>query len=157
MSTMKINEITQAVIGAAIEVHRTLGPGLLESVYEECLCQELSLRKIPFERQKELPLRYKGFKLAGGFRIDLLAADQVVVEVKTVESILPIHQAQMLTYMKMGGWKSRTAHQLQRSHSQERDQAIGLGLGGIVKTTQHDKNAEEKSLILTSAFSAPLR
>ena len=105
MSTMKINEITRAVIGAAIEVHRTLGPGLLESVYEECLCQELRLRKIPFERQKELPLRYKGFKLAGGFRLDVLAADQVVVEVKTVESLLPIHQAQMLTYMKMGGWK----------------------------------------------------
>ena len=105
MSTMKINEITRAVIGAAIEVHRTLGPGLLESVYEECLCHELSLRKIPFERQKELPLRYKGFTLAGGFRLDVLAADQVVVEVKTVESLLPIHQAQMLTYMKMGGWK----------------------------------------------------
>ncbi len=105
MSTMKINEITRAVIGAAIEVHRTLGPGLLESVYEECLCQELSLRKIPFERQKEHPLRYKGFTLAGGFRLDVLAADQVGVEVKTVESLLPIHQAQMLTYMKMGGWK----------------------------------------------------
>ena len=105
MSTMKINEITQAVIGAAIEVHRTLGPGLLESVYEECLCQELSLRKIPFERQKELPLQYKGFKLAGGFRLDVLVADQVVVEVKAVESLLAIHQAQMLTYMKMGGWK----------------------------------------------------
>ncbi len=86
-------------------MHRTLGPGLLESVYEECLCQELSLRKIPFERQKELPLQYKGFKLAGGFRLDVLVADQVVVEVKAVESLLPIHQAQMLTYMKMGGWK----------------------------------------------------
>ena len=105
MSTMEINEITQAVIGAAIEVHRVLGPGLLESVYEECLCQEPRLRKIRFERQKELHLLYKGFKLAGGFRLDVLAAEQVVVEVKTVESLLPIHQAQMLTYMKMGGWK----------------------------------------------------
>ena len=99
------NELSGSIIGASIEVHKTLGPGLLESAYEECLCQELSLRKIPFERQKELPLRYKGFKLAGGFRLDVLAADQVVVEVKTVESLLPIHQAQMLTYMKMGGWK----------------------------------------------------
>lgn len=102
---MNINELTQETIGAAIEVHRTLGPGLLESAYEECLCRELTMRNISFERQKPLPLEYKGFKLECGYRIDLLVARTVVVEVKTVEDLLPIHEAQLLTYLKLGGWK----------------------------------------------------
>ena len=105
MSTMEINEISQTVIGAAIEVHRTLGPGLLESVYEQCLCRELNLRKVPFERQKELPVEYKGLKLECGFRVDVVAAQKVAVELKTVELLLPVHEAQLLTYMKLGGWK----------------------------------------------------
>ena len=102
---MRVNRITEGIIGAAIEVHRALGPGLLESAYEECLCRELSLRQIPFERQRPLPVEYKGLSLDCGYRIDLLVADTVVVEIKAVESLLPIHEAQLLTYLKLGGWK----------------------------------------------------
>ena len=102
---MEINRITETIIGAAIEVHRALGPGLLESVYEECLCRELSLRGIPFERQRSLPVEYKGLRLDCGYRLDLLVADTVVVEIKAVESLLPIHEAQLLTYLRLGGWK----------------------------------------------------
>jgi len=102
---MRINQITEGIIGAAIEVHRTLGPGLLESAYEECLCRELTLREIPFERQRALALEYKGLSLDCGYRLDLLVADSVVVEIKAVESLLPIHEAQALTYLKLGGWK----------------------------------------------------
>ncbi len=102
---LDINKTTETVIGAAIEVHRHLGPGLLESAYEECLCEELSLREIPFKRQVALPVSYKSKKLDIGYRIDLLVNDEVVVELKTVESILPIHEAQTLTYMRLGGWQ----------------------------------------------------
>jgi GxxExxY protein len=77
----------------------------LESTYEECLCRELSLRNIPFERQKVVPLEYKGVKLDCGYRLDLLVADKVVVEIKSVENLLPIHEAQVLTYLKLGGWQ----------------------------------------------------
>ena len=100
-----INEISQGIIGAAIEVHRALRPGLLESVYEECLSRELTLRSIPFERQKLLLIEYKGVTLDCGYRLDFLVTGKVVVEVKAVETLLPIHQAQILTYMKLGGWK----------------------------------------------------
>ena len=102
---LDINKTTEAVIGAAIEVHRHLGPGLLESAYEECLCEELLLRKIPFKRQVSLPVTYKNKKMDIGYRIDLLVNNEVVVELKTVESILPIHEAQTLTYMRLGGWQ----------------------------------------------------
>ena len=101
---MKVNEITQTDIGAAIEVHRVLDPGLLESAYEECLCKELVLRKVPYERQRQLPVDYKGMQLDCGYRLDLLVSDEVVVEIKAVERLLPIHQAQLLTYLKLGGW-----------------------------------------------------
>ena len=86
-------------------MHRTLGPGLLESVYEECLCKELSLRDIPFLRQPGLPVEFKGSRLECGYRIDVLVADTLVIEIKAVESILPVHEAQLITYMKLGGWK----------------------------------------------------
>lgn len=102
---MEINEITEKVIGAAIEVHRALGPGLLESAYEECLCRELELQGIPFKRQLELPVQYKGVALDCGYRLDLLVAELVVVELKSVEDLLPVHTAQVLTYLKLGGWK----------------------------------------------------
>jgi GxxExxY protein len=102
---LNVNKTTESIIGAAIEVHRHLGPGLLESAYEECLCEELSLRKIPFKRQIRLPVIYKSKKLDVGYRIDLLVTDEVVVELKAVESILPIHEAQTLTYMRLGGWQ----------------------------------------------------
>src|SRR5215208_4036613 len=91
---LDINKTTEAIIGAAVEVHRHLGPGLLESAYEECLCEEFSLRKIAFKRQIALPVSYKSKKLDIGYRIDLLINDEVVVDLKTVESILPIHEAQ---------------------------------------------------------------
>jgi GxxExxY protein len=104
-SNLKINELTEAIIGSAIEVHRLLGPGLLESAYQESLARELTLRQIPFEREKPLPLEYKGAKLDCGYRLDFLIANSVVVEVKAAEGLLPIHQAQLLTYMKLGGWK----------------------------------------------------
>ncbi|MBI1883181.1 MAG: GxxExxY protein [Chlamydiae bacterium] len=99
------NELTEVIIGSAIEVHRALGPGLLESAYEQCLCRELVLRQIPFEPQKLLPVEYKGIRLSCGYRLDLLVADAVVLEIKAVEALLPIHDAQLLTYLKLGGWK----------------------------------------------------
>jgi|SRR5688500_2367894 GxxExxY protein len=102
---LDVNKTTEAIIGAAIEVHRHLGPGLLESAYEEYLCEEPLLRKTPFKRQIVLPVTHKNKKLDIGYRIDLLVNDEVVVELKTVESILPIHEAQTLTYMKLGGWQ----------------------------------------------------
>ena len=95
--------LTAAVIGAAIEVHRALGPGLLESAYEECLCHELSLRGIPFERQRSLPVAYKKVHLDCGYRIDLVIDERLVVEVKAVDALNPLHQAQVLTYLKLSG------------------------------------------------------
>lgn len=95
------NEISGKIIGAAIEVHKKLGPGLLESAYEECLCRELHLRGIEFERQVPLPLNYKGIDLDCSYRIDLLVEDKVIVELKSIEGLEPIHEAQMLTYLKL--------------------------------------------------------
>ena len=101
--TPREDEITGEIIGAAIEVHRKLGPGLLESAYEECLCHELSIRQIAFERQVALPVEYKGVRLDCGYRIDIVAEDAVLVELKAVEKLLPIHEAQLLTYLKLSG------------------------------------------------------
>lgn len=100
-----IQMLTQQIIGAAIEVHRALGPGLLESAYETCLCHELTLRQIPFDRQKQLPVVYKGVEIDCGYRLDLLVADMVVVELKAVEQLTPIHEAQILSYLRLGGWE----------------------------------------------------
>jgi len=102
---MELNKLTEQIIGAAIEVHKAIGPGLLESAYEECLCRELTVRSIPFERQRPLPVEYKGTRLDCGYRLDLLVAGDVVIEIKSVSSIEPIHEAQLLTYLKLGGWK----------------------------------------------------
>ena len=101
MST--INELTQRIIGAAIEVHRQLGPGLLESAYEECFARELQLRGVAFDRQKPIPVVYKGVKLECGYRIDLLVENRVVVELKASEAIAPVHEAVVLTYLKLSG------------------------------------------------------
>src|SRR5208337_202239 len=100
---MEINQLTDRVIGACIEIHETLGPGLLESAYEECLCRELSLAGIGFERQRSLPVAYKGVQLDCGYRIDLVVENKVIVELKTVQELLPIHEAQLLTYLKLSG------------------------------------------------------
>jgi GxxExxY protein len=96
-----INAITEQIIGAAIEVHRELGPGLLESAYEAALVYELAVRELRFERQKEQPIRYKGFEIAAGFRLDLVVEGMVVVELKAIEALLPIHEAQLITYLKL--------------------------------------------------------
>ncbi len=92
--------LTEKIIGAAIEVHRILGPGLLESAYEEALCYELSRSGIRFERQIQLPVRYKGLRLDCGYRIDLVVEDAVIIELKAIDELLPIHSAQLLTYLK---------------------------------------------------------
>jgi len=102
---MEINDLTGKVIGAAIEVHKTLSPGLLEAAYEECLCHEFRLRYLPFERQKELPIDYKGVRLDCGYRIDIVAANMLIIELKACESLQPIHEAQLLTYLKLTGLK----------------------------------------------------
>jgi GxxExxY protein len=96
-------ELTHEIIGAAIDVHRVLGPGLLESAYEECLAHDLKHRLIPFERQKALPLVYRDVKLDCGYRIDLLVDRRVVVELKAVENLAPIHDAVLLTYLRLSG------------------------------------------------------
>jgi GxxExxY protein len=95
--------LTEKIIGAAIEVHRALGPGLLESAYEECLCHELHLGGIAFSRQQPLPVIYKGMHLDCGYRLDMVVEGRVVVELKTVDRILPIHEAQLLTYLRLAG------------------------------------------------------
>jgi GxxExxY protein len=100
-----INDLSSSIVGAAIEVHRALGPGLLESAYEQCLAREFSLRGILFQQQKSLPVHYKGTLVDCGYRLDFLVADMVVVEVKAIDALLPIHQAQLLSYLKLGGWK----------------------------------------------------
>ncbi len=95
---------TDEIIGAAIEVHRYLGPGLLESTYEECFCHELHLRQIPFQRQLLLPINYKGIRIEDKHRIDILVRDSIVIELKAIEAILPVHHAQLLSYLRLGGW-----------------------------------------------------
>ena len=100
---MDINNLSSTIIGAAIEVHKALGPGLLESAYEECLCHELSLRGVSFERQKPLPVEYKGTKLDCGYRLDIIVENTIILELKSCEKIEPIHKAQLLTYLKLSG------------------------------------------------------
>jgi len=100
---MTINELTDTIIGAAIEVHRRLGPGLLESTYEACLAFELADRGLLIERQKELPVRYKAVRVDCGYRVDLLVDERVVVEVKSAQNLDAIHHAQLLTYLRLSG------------------------------------------------------
>ena len=97
---MEINKITEAIIGASIEVHKSLGPGLLESAYEKCLAHELKLRNLVVERQIPVPVIYKDLHLEYGYRIDLLVENTVIVEIKSVDVLHPVHEAQILTYMK---------------------------------------------------------
>lgn len=98
-------QLTEQILGAAIEVHKELGPGLLESAYEQCLCRELSVRNIPFRRQVEMPISYKDMKPDCGYCIDVIVAEQVVLELKSVEELLPVHEAQLLTYLRLSGLK----------------------------------------------------
>ena len=103
---MDVNDLTGKVIGAAIEVHRALGPGLLESAYEQCLYRELELRDTSLKRQVELPVEYKGIKLDCGYRIDLIVENVLIVELKAVDQLKPIHEAQVLTYLKLSGLRT---------------------------------------------------
>ena len=98
---MEFDELSNKVIGCAIEVHRHLGPGLLESTYEQCLARELALANIPFKLQCQLPVDYKGIYLDCGYRIDVLVNENLILELKAVEKVLGIHEAQLLTYMKL--------------------------------------------------------
>jgi GxxExxY protein len=98
-------QLTDQIIGAAIEVHKSLGPGLLESAYLMCMARELDLRNIKFEKEFPLPVEYKGIKLNCGYRLDLLVEQKVIVELKSVEAIENVHKAQLLTYMKLIGCK----------------------------------------------------
>jgi GxxExxY protein len=99
------NNLSKKIIGAAIEVHKILGAGLLESTYEKCLCRELELKGLCFEPQKSLPVEYKGVMIDSGYRLDLVVERSVILELKSVEKILPIHEAQLLTYLKLTGLK----------------------------------------------------
>jgi len=96
-------ELTNEIIAAAIEIHRALGPGLLESAYQSCLEHECRLRKQSFENQVQLNINYKGLKLDGGYRVDLIFDKRAIVEIKTVEAVLPVHEAQLLTYLRLTG------------------------------------------------------
>jgi GxxExxY protein len=98
---MNMNQLSSKIIGAAIEVHKTLGPGLLESAYEECLCHELSIHGLLFEKQKSLSINYKWKKLDCGYRLDIVVEKAVIIELKSCEKIEPIHKAQLLTYLKL--------------------------------------------------------
>jgi len=100
---MEINQLTERVIGACVEIHKALGPGLLESAYEECLCHELRLAGLGFERQRPLPVAYKGVQLDCGYRLDVVVENKLVVELKSVDMLAPIHEAQLLTYLKLSG------------------------------------------------------
>jgi GxxExxY protein len=101
---MQKDPLTEKVIGLAIEVHRNLGPGLLESVYEDCLCKELADARVEFERQRSVPVAYKNVLLETGFRADIIIADELVIEIKSIERLLPVHDAQVLTYLRLGGF-----------------------------------------------------
>ena len=103
MPTADNDPLTQKIIGFAIEVHRQLGPGLLESAYEECLCLEFRQQNLEHKRQFALPITYKGIALDAAYRVDLIIADRLLVELKTVERTLPVHEAQILTYMRLSG------------------------------------------------------
>ena len=100
-SQTELNSITEKIIGAAIEIHRNMGPGLFENIYEKCLCYELGLQNISFERQKYIPITYKGNTFSFGFRADLVVEKRVVVELKSVKELLPIHESQVLNYLKL--------------------------------------------------------
>jgi GxxExxY protein len=101
----QINQLTHEIIGASIEVHRNLGPGLLESAYRKCLRRELLLRGIPYRKEYPLPLEYKGVRLECGYRVDILVGGVVAVEVKSIQALAPVHDAQLLTYLRLGGWR----------------------------------------------------
>jgi GxxExxY protein len=132
---MEFDELSRSVIGCAIEVHRNLGPGLLESTYRQCLACELSRARIPFQMELPLPVRYKDLLLDCGYRIDLLVSSDLIVEIKSVETLLPVHQAQILTYMRLA--------------------KIPLGLLMNFNVTKLQKEASNASFCNSSCSSCP--
>lgn len=135
----ELNALTHRIIGACVEVHRALGPGLLESAYETCLCRELSLIGLPFQRQVPLPVEYKGARLDPGYQLDLVIDGRVVVELKAVESLQPIHEAQIITYSKLTGLPAGLL--------------VNFNVPTLIRGTRRFANTIKK----TSASSAPLR
>ena len=105
MTNIELNRLSKEILDASIEVHREMGPGLLESVYEECLLEELKLRNIKATNQVELPLIYKGKKLKKEFRLDVLVENEIIIELKTVDSIIPVHEAQIISYLRLSDKK----------------------------------------------------
>jgi GxxExxY protein len=124
-----LNELTDAIIGAAMEVHRTLGAGLLESTYEMCLCRKLSIRGIPFERQVPISVEYKGVKLDCGYRADIVIDRTILVEIKAIDSLLPIHDARLLSLPEARRLENWTPNQLQRGAVEKRTATTRARLG----------------------------
>lgn len=116
----RLDEISRRIIGAAIEVHRHLGPGLLESAYQSCLTFELKQLGLKVKEQESLPVVYKQVKLDCGYRLDLVVEDEIIVEIKAIEKLLPIHEAQLLSYLRLAKIKSGSPHELPRACSKER-------------------------------------
>ncbi|HLB22673.1 MAG TPA: GxxExxY protein [Dehalococcoidia bacterium] len=135
----ELNALTQRIIGACIEVHRALGPGLLESAYEACLCRELSLVSLPFRRQVPLPVEYKGARLDAGYQLDLVVDEIVIVELKAVDGLLPVHDAQIITYLKLTGLPAGLL--------------INFNVPALIRGVRRFANTTGKN----SASSAPLR
>jgi len=102
---LKLEELTYQIRGAAMEVHKEIGPGLLESAYQQCLCRELSLRKLKFDTEMPLPIRYKGMLLDCGYRLDIVVEEKIVLELKSVEELTDLHEAQLLSYLRLGGYE----------------------------------------------------
>ena len=117
----ELNQLSYDIIGCAYQVHKKLGPGLLESTYETCLCYELQKKGIQYERQKELNINYDGILLQNAYRIDLLVENKIMLELKAVDELKPIHTAQLLTYMKLSNIHIRIIDKLQHSQPTERD------------------------------------
>jgi len=141
---MDENELSNKIIGAAIEVHKHLGPGLLESAYEECLCHELHLMGISFERQKNLPVEYKGIKLDCGYRMDLVVDDKVLVEIKAIDKLMPIHEAQVLTYLKLSGLKLGMLINFNNALIRDGIKRVVLGLRAPLKLIDEERGPEPK-------------
>jgi GxxExxY protein len=139
---MDENELSNKIIWAAIEVHKHLGPGLLESAYEECLCHELHLMEIGFERQKNLPVEYKGIKLDCGYRMDLVVDDKVVVEIKAIDKLMPIHEAQVLTYLKLSGLKLGMLINFNNAMIRDGIRRVVLGLRAPLKLVEDEQGSE---------------
>ena len=152
------SDLTQKIIGAAIEVHKNLGPGLLENVYLTCLGWELESRGLQFQRELDVPLIYKNRKIDRSLRLDILVENQIILEVKSTETILPIHEAQLLTYLKLTGKQvgllinfnvSLLKNGIRRSVLEKHSIALGAGKLGIRREGRGAEHAEPRTLITT--------